>query len=65
MKAGWLDAGCLDAAERVYAAARQEVDDYGLVRNVCGMPSFDHPGVAPEGQAFYILMEAARADYYR
>ncbi len=42
-----------------------EVDDYGLVRNVCGMPSFDHPGVAPEGQAFYILMEAARADYYR
>lgn len=65
VKAGWLDAGYLDAAERVYAAARQEVDDYGLVRNVCGMPSFDHPGVAPEGQAFYILMEAARADYYR
>ena len=26
------------------------------------MPHFDHPGAAAEGQAFHILMEAARAD---
>ena len=42
------------------AAALAEVDCYGLVRNVCGAPTFDKPGVAPEGQAFHILMEAAR-----
>lgn len=58
---GWLDASYLPAAERARSAALSEVDTFGLVRNVCGMPFFDRPGVAPEGQAFHILMEAARA----
>lgn len=58
---GWLDASLLMAAERARTAALAEVDGYGLVRNVCGAPHFDKPGVAPEGQAFHILMEAARA----
>lgn len=58
---GWLDASYLPAAELARSAALAEVDSYGLVRNVCGMPFFDRPGVAPEGQAFHILMEAARA----
>ena len=60
--AGWLEDSYLPAAEKARAAALNEVDGYGLVRNVCGMPHFDHPGVAAEGQAFHILMEAARAD---
>ena len=60
--AGWLDQACLPAAEKARAAALGEVDAYGLVRNICGMPFFDRPGVAPEGQAFHILMEAARRD---
>ena len=58
---GWLDAALLPHAEKARAAALAEVDTYGLVRNVCGAPHFDRPGVAPEGQAFHILMEAARA----
>ena len=58
---GWLDASYLPAAELARSAALSEVDVFGLVRNVCGMPFFDRPGVAPEGQAFHILMEAARA----
>ena len=58
---GWLDAALLPHAEKARAAALAEVDAYGLVRNVCGAPHFDRPGVAPEGQAFHILMEAARA----
>ena len=58
---GWLDASYLPAAELARSAALSEVDAFGLVRNVCGMPFFDRPGVAPEGQAFHILMEAARA----
>ena len=57
----WLDASLLPAAERARQAALAEVDAFGLVRNVCGAPHFDRPGVAPEGQAFHILMEAARA----
>lgn len=60
---GWLEQKYLSAAERAYAAACAQVDRYGLVQNVCGMPSFDRPGVAPEGQAFYILMHAARETY--
>ena len=57
---GWLDAALLPHAEKARAAALAEVDRYGLVRNVCGAPHFDRPGVAPEGQAFHVLMEAAR-----
>ena len=62
---GWLDAAFLPAAEKARRAALAEVDSFGLVRNVCGAPSFDKPGVAPEGQAFHILMEAARAALQR
>ena len=57
---GWLGQSLLDAAERIRTAARDSVDAYGLVRHVCGMPTFDHSFVAPEGQAFFILMESAR-----
>ena len=61
--AGWLEGSYLPAAEKARAAALSEVDAYGLVRNVCVMPFFDSPGVAPEGQSFHILMEAARRDW--
>ena len=60
VKAGWLDTALLPCAEKARVAALREVDAFGLVRNVCGAPHFDKPGVAPEGQAFHILMEAAR-----
>jgi len=45
------------------AAARAKCDRWGFVRGVCGAPNFDHPGVATEGQAFHILMEAAAEKY--
>lgn len=61
---GWLDEALLPHAEKARAAALAEVDAYGLVRNVCGAPHFDKPGVAPEGQAFHIMMEAARNKLY-
>jgi rhamnogalacturonyl hydrolase YesR len=57
----WLDASYLQTAEKLYNAALGKIDAYGLVRDCCGAPSFDKPGVAPEGQAFYLLMEAARS----
>jgi unsaturated rhamnogalacturonyl hydrolase len=56
----WLDSRYRAAADRMRLAAHAKVDDDGLVRDVCGSPLFDHPGVASEGQAFFVLMEAAQ-----
>jgi rhamnogalacturonyl hydrolase YesR len=58
---GWLEARYRDVAERLRAAALAHVDAEGFVRGVCGSPTFDRPGTATEGQAFCLLMEAARA----
>ena len=62
IKGGWLSEEWLPKAEVIREACNAHVDAYGLVRNVCGAPRFDAPGTAAEGQAFYILMEAARTD---
>lgn len=59
VKAGWLDASYRPRADRMRAAAEAKVDDQGYVRDVCGSPTFEAPGVATEGQAFFLLMEAA------
>ncbi len=60
---GWLGSAYLDTADRMRQAAHAKVDDDGLVQDVCGAPHFDHPGTASEGQAFFLLMEAAHRDY--
>lgn len=65
MQGGWLHTDYLKYAETLRNAANRAVDQYGLVQNVCGAPHFDKPGIAPEGQAFYLLMEAAARDYYK
>ena len=57
---GWLEESYLPYAEKSRAAALASVDAYGLVQDVCGLPFFDKPGVAAEGQAFFMLMETAR-----
>ncbi len=62
IKEGWLDASYKVPADRMRAAAHSKVDDLGLVQGVCGSPEFDHPGTATEGQAFFLMMEAAHAD---
>lgn len=63
--AGYLDTSYLTAADKARAAAYSKVDGLGFVRGVCGMPDFLTSGVASEGQAFFILMEAAARDYYK
>ena len=62
---GFLDTSHIEAADRMRAAANAKVDDTGFVRDVAGAPHFNSSGVSPEGQAFYILMEAAAEDYYK
>jgi unsaturated rhamnogalacturonyl hydrolase len=58
--AGWLAPALLPRAEAMRAAALARVDAEGLVQGVCGSPGFDRPGTAAEGQAFFLMMEAAR-----
>jgi len=57
---GVLDRGYLDQAAVMRRAALAKVDRYGFVQDVAGAPRFDRPGTSPEGQAFTLLMEAAR-----
>lgn len=61
VRGGWLAADLLPAADRLRAAAHGAVDGDGFVRGVAGAPRFSDPGIAPEGQAFFLLMEAAAA----
>ncbi len=62
VKGGWLDPGYAAEADLMRAAVLRKVDAYGLVQGVCGAPSFNRSGTATEGQAFFLLMEAARRD---
>ncbi len=62
VEAGWLEGSYRERADLMRAKATEMVDTYGLVQGVCGAPTFDRPGTAPEGQAFFLLMEAACAD---
>ncbi len=62
---GWLGKIHLKQADRMREAALAKVDSLGLVQGVCGSPEFSSPGVATEGQAFCLLMEAARGDLDR
>lgn len=59
VRGAWLKEGYLDRAHRMRDAARKKVDGQGYVRDVCGSPDFESPGTATEGQAFFLLMEAA------
>ena len=59
VRGGWLPHAMLAAAERMRAAARAKVDRDGLVQGVAGAPDFRHEGIAPEGQAFFLMMETA------
>jgi unsaturated rhamnogalacturonyl hydrolase len=60
--AGYLESSYLDSAEKMRKAANDHVDNLGYVQDVCGIPNFDRPYIAPEGQAFYLLMETAAKD---
>jgi len=63
VEGGWLNRSYIEYAEKMRMAARSKVDQYGLVQDVCGVPEFNRPYIAPEGQAFFLLMEAAARDY--
>ncbi|MHC4742941.1 MAG: glycoside hydrolase family 88 protein [Planctomycetota bacterium] len=57
----WLPKNYLDAAEKMRKGARTKVDRNGVVQDACGSPTFSKPGTSTEAQAFFLMMEAARA----
>lgn len=60
ISSGWLKAAeWLETAEELRKVCEDNLDEYGIIRNVCGTPDFNQLGTAPEAQAFYIMMEAA------
>ena len=56
---GYLDKTYLSKADMMRDAAWSKIDRYGLVRDACGSPGFDHPGTSTEAQAFFLMMEGA------
>jgi unsaturated rhamnogalacturonyl hydrolase len=62
---GWLARSHLPVALEMRRAAHGKVDERGYVQGVCGAPFFNAPGRATEGQAFFLLMEAAHAKFRR
>lgn len=59
MAEGWLKESMAGKADLARRGADARMDRYGFIRDVCGAPTFDKPGISPEGQAFYLLMEHA------
>jgi unsaturated rhamnogalacturonyl hydrolase len=62
VKGGWLENSYLKYGLNMRKAAYGKVDSFGLVQGVCGAPNFNKSGTATEGQAFFLLMEAAYRD---
>ena len=60
----WLDCKYREKADLVYASMQNKVDDYGIIRGVCGCPHFNSPGTSAEAQASYIMMEAWRTKVF-
>lgn len=65
VQGGWLDNSYLKHAGELREAVYQKVDDFGIVRDVCGAPNFNRQGTSTEAQAFFLLMEAAYGDLDR
>ncbi len=64
VRRGWLGSEYGAFARRLYAAAMKNVNAYGVIENVCGAPSFDKAGEAPEAQAFLLMMNAEYSRLY-
>jgi unsaturated rhamnogalacturonyl hydrolase len=60
INSGWLPTkGYLEKAELFRQAVHTKIDEHGFVQGVAGYPGFQTPSRATEGQAFFLLMEAA------
>ncbi len=59
IKDGWLESDYLETAMNMRKAVYDQIDDLGNVMGVPGSPGYASPGRSVEGQAFFLMMEAA------
>ena len=57
MNDGWLSQDWKEEADALRLYVEKMQDAYGFVREICGAPSFDKSGIAPEQQAAFMMME--------
>lgn len=60
---GWLDKKYISAADKAYDTVCGKIDEFGIVREVCGCPHFVSEGTAAEAQAAFIMADAWRKKY--
>lgn len=60
---GWLEESYGQTADALRLAVEEAMDEAGFLHPVCGAPTFDRPGISPEAQAFFLLMQGT-ADRY-
>lgn len=65
VRQGIVEKNFIPAAERMRNGANAMLDEDGLVQGAAAAPAFSSPGVSPEAQSFYILMETAAEEYYK
>jgi len=58
IRGGWLEKSYLAAADKMRKAAHSKIDEYGVIQDACGSPTFDRAGTSTEAQAFFLMMEA-------
>jgi len=55
---GWLSESYEPYARRVIETMENYVDQWGIIRQVCGCPHFVSPGTSAESMAAYLMMHA-------
>lgn len=58
VKKGYVSDKYLSYADKVFSTMEQYVDEYGIIRGVCGCPDFVAEGTSAESMAAYIMMHA-------
>ena len=57
---GWLDKKYLENAEKAFASVTANIDNFGILRHVCGCPHFVVEGTSCEAQAAYVMASTWR-----
>jgi rhamnogalacturonyl hydrolase YesR len=52
----WLNSDYIKNADIVYENVQSRIDEFGIIRGVCGCPHFNSEGTSAEAQAAYIMM---------
>ena len=55
---GYVDKKYIEKADKAYNTVTSKIDEYGLLREVCGCPHFVSEGTSAEAQAAYLMATA-------